>query len=99
MRISDWSSDVCSSDLAAGELKFASRIEMALGVVIGAVTFSGSLIAFAKLQALMSGNPIVFPGQHPLNALIGAVIVALIVWFCATPEPSVFWLMTEIGRT
>ena len=82
---------------AAGQLKFASRIEMALGVVIGAVTFSGSIIAFAKLQALMSGNPIVFPGQHALNAAIGAVIVAMIVWFCMTPEPSVFWLMTGLA--
>jgi H+-translocating NAD(P) transhydrogenase subunit beta len=82
---------------AAGQLKFASRIEMALGVAIGAVTFSGSVIAFAKLQALMSGNPIVFPGQHALNAAIGAVIVAMIVWFCVTPDPSIFWLMTGLA--
>jgi NAD(P) transhydrogenase subunit beta len=45
----------------------------------------------------MSGNPIVFPGQHALNALVGAVIVAMIVWFCATPEPSIFWLMTGLA--
>jgi len=82
---------------ASGQLKFASRIEMALGLVIGAVTFSGSVIAFAKLQSLMSGNPIVFPGQHALNAAIGAVIVGLIVWFCVTPETSVFWIMTALA--
>ena len=41
---------------------------MSLGLAIGAITFSGSMIAFAKLQALMSGAPITFPGQHQLNA-------------------------------
>lgn len=80
-----------------GALKLVSRIEMSLGVVIGAITFSGSLIAFAKLQALMSGNPIVFKGQHALNALIGLVIVALMVAFCVEPEVNYFWLMTLIA--
>jgi NAD(P) transhydrogenase subunit beta len=82
---------------ATGELKLASRIEMGLGVVIGAITFSGSVIAFAKLRGLMSGNPIVFPGQHPLNALIGIVIVALIVGFAVTPEHWLFWAMTALA--
>jgi NAD(P) transhydrogenase subunit beta len=81
----------------AGQLKVASRIEMGLGVVIGAITFSGSVIAFAKLKGIMSGNPIVFPGQHPLNALVGAVIIALIVGFAVTPELWLFWLMTALA--
>lgn len=88
---------------AAGQLLVASRIEMSLGVVIGAITFSGSLIAFGKLQGLLSGNPVVFPGQHALNALIGAVIVALIVWFVIDesgphgPSATIFWAMTAIA--
>ena len=80
-----------------GALKFASRIEMGIGVVVGAITFSGSLIAFAKLQGLMSGNPIVFAGQHPLNALIGLVIVALIAWFATDAAYPTFWIMTILA--
>ncbi|MEC9346797.1 MAG: NAD(P)(+) transhydrogenase (Re/Si-specific) subunit beta [Pseudomonadota bacterium] len=80
-----------------GQLKLASRIEMGLGVVIGAVTFSGSLIAFAKLQDLMTGNPVTYPGQHPLNALIGVVIVGLIVLFATDPAPEWFWAMTILA--
>jgi len=82
---------------AAGELKLASRIEMGLGVAIGAVTFSGSVIAFAKLKGIMSGNPIVFPGQHPLNAVIGLAIVGLLVYFATAPEVEAFWLMTGLA--
>ncbi len=82
---------------AGGVLKLASRIEMALGVVIGAITFSGSIIAFGKLKGIMSGNPIVFPGQHFLNAVIGLVILALIVLFSMQPDPLYFWLMTLIA--
>ena len=54
-----------------GNVHTQSLIEMSLGLAIGAITFSGSLIAFAKLQALMSGAPIVFPGQHKLNLGLG----------------------------
>lgn len=82
---------------AAGELKLGSRIEMALGVVIGAITFSGSIIAFAKLQELMTGNPITFPAQHPLNALLGLLIVASIVMFCIDVDPTWFWIMTVLA--
>jgi NAD(P) transhydrogenase subunit beta len=82
---------------AAGQLKLASRIEMSLGVVIGAVTFSGSVVAFAKLQALVSGNPVVFRGQHPLNLAIGIAIAVLVVLFCADVSPQWFWLMTALA--
>ncbi len=58
-----------------GNIATASLVEMSLGVVIGAITFSGSVVAFAKLQGLVSGNPLVFPGQHKLNALLGLAIV------------------------
>ena len=82
---------------AGGALKLASRIEMGLGVTIGAVTFSGSVIAFAKLQGVMSGNPIVFPGQHALNALIGLVIIGLLIYFATEPLTSTFWVMTGLA--
>ena len=52
-------------------IKTASIIEMGLGASIGAITFTGSIIAFMKLQGIMSGSPITFPGQHYLNALLG----------------------------
>jgi NAD(P) transhydrogenase subunit beta len=80
-----------------GVLKFASRVEMGIGVVVGAITFSGSIIAFAKLQGVMSGNPIVFPGQHALNAGIGIAILILISWFSSEPTATAFWLMTALA--
>jgi NAD(P) transhydrogenase subunit beta len=81
----------------AGEIFVASRVEMGLGVVIGAITFSGSVVAFTKLQGLVSGAPLVFKGQHALNALIGLVIAGLIVYFCFDQSPAVFWSMTALA--
>jgi H+-translocating NAD(P) transhydrogenase subunit beta len=65
----------------AHHLHTESLIEMSIGLAIGAITFTGSLIAFAKLQALMSGTPIMFPGQHKLNMGLGILIVVLIILF------------------
>ena len=62
-----------SASASPGDIHTQSLIEMSIGLAIGAITFSGSLIAFAKLQALMKGAPITFPGQHQLNlGLAGA---------------------------
>ena len=80
-----------------GAIRTASLIELSLGLVIGAITFTGSIIAFAKLQALMSGAPIVYPGQHMLNLLIGIAIVALMVAFCMSESTTVFWIMTALA--
>ena len=82
---------------AGGELTVLSRIEMSIGIVVGAITFSGSIIAFTKLQGLVSGNPVIFPGQHLLNLAIGLLIVALIVWFCLDLDPTIFWAMTALA--
>ena len=82
---------------SAGEIFISSRIEMGLGVVIGAITFSGSIIAFAKLQGLVSGKPVVFKGQHFLNALIGLAIVVLMIMFCQDQAPYLFWSMTALA--
>lgn len=80
-----------------GEIYIASRIEMGLGVVIGAITFSGSVIAFTKLQGLVSGKPISFKGQHFLNAILGAVIIGLVIYFCIDQSPWVFWSMAALA--
>ena len=80
-----------------GNLKIASKIEMALGVAIGAITFTGSIVAFTKLQGLVSGAPVVFPFQHPLNALIGLVMAGLIAYFCVTESYSAFWALTILA--
>ena len=82
---------------ATGQIFIASRVEMGLGAVIGAITFSGSVIAFAKLQGLVSGAPVSFRGQHFLNALVGLVILGLMVFFTIDQAPWVFWSMTALA--
>ena len=82
---------------AVGDIRFISRIEMSIGVIIGALTFTGSLVAFAKLQELVSGAPLVFPGQHLFNLLVAVAIVALAVIFCIDQSPTVFWIMTALA--
>jgi NAD(P) transhydrogenase subunit beta len=80
-----------------GSIAMGSLIEMGLGVAIGAITFTGSLIAFAKLQGLVSGNPLIFPGQHLLNALLGLGLVGLIVLFAMSESHTLFWALTAIA--
>jgi len=74
-------------------IKTASIIEMGLGVSVGAITFTGSIIAFMKLQGLMSGSPITFPGQHFLNALIGILIISLIGYLILNQSSQIFWIL------
>ncbi len=78
-------------------IRLVSRIELSLGMVIGAITFTGSIVAFTKLQGLVSGSPLVFPGQHLLNLLIGLVIIGLGVYFCIGQSELVFWIMTALA--
>jgi len=80
-----------------GNIKAHSLIEMGLGTVIGAITFTGSVVAFAKLQGLVSGAPLVFRGQHPLNALIGIVLVVLLAWFTLRGHPITFILLIALS--
>ncbi len=70
---------------------------MSLGTAIGAITFTGSIVAFAKLQGLVTGKPLVFPGQHPLNALLGLALAACIVWFFMEQTPLQFWLIVGLS--
>ncbi|MCY4546816.1 MAG: NAD(P)(+) transhydrogenase (Re/Si-specific) subunit beta [Defluviicoccus sp.] len=80
-----------------GDIKTASLVEMAIGTAVGAVTFTGSVVAFAKLQGLVSGAPLVFRGQHPLNAGLGVVLVALVVWLCLAEAPAAYWLIVILS--
>ncbi|MCX8505260.1 MAG: NAD(P)(+) transhydrogenase (Re/Si-specific) subunit beta, partial [Alphaproteobacteria bacterium] len=73
-------------------IKFQSRIEMTLGVAIGAITFTGSVIAFAKLQGLVTGKPLVFAGQHMLNLALGLAMIGSGAWFVVTPDMLPFAL-------
>ncbi len=77
----------------AGAIKTGSLIEMALGAAIGAITFTGSVVAFTKLQGLVSGAPVVFAGQHKLNAALGIALLALIIWLCVSESHAAFWLL------
>ncbi len=81
----------------SGQIKTASLIEMALGAAIGAVTFSGSIVAFAKLQGLVSGDPVVFPGQHWFNLLIGIIILAVGVYFVSQESLEAFWIVVGLS--
>ncbi|HEX6840064.1 MAG TPA: NAD(P)(+) transhydrogenase (Re/Si-specific) subunit beta [Stellaceae bacterium] len=81
----------------AGAIHANSLVEMSLGTAIGAVTFTGSIIAFGKLQGLITGKPLVFPGQHIFNALLGLALIAAIVWFVAGQTAVAFWVIVALS--
>jgi H+-translocating NAD(P) transhydrogenase subunit beta len=80
-----------------GMIRTQSLIEMSLGVAIGAITFAGSLIAFAKLNGNMSGAPIILPARHLLNLLIFGLIIGLIVYFTMDQPHWAFWAITVLS--
>ncbi|MDX2265671.1 MAG: NAD(P)(+) transhydrogenase (Re/Si-specific) subunit beta [Hyphomicrobiales bacterium] len=82
---------------ASGQIATATLIEMALGVAIGAITFSGSIIAFAKLNGNMSGAPILLPSRHLINIALGLGLIVLIVLFCQTQSTTLFWAITVVA--
>ena len=77
-----------------GMIKAASLIEMALGVAIGAITFTGSIIAFLKLDGRMSGKPIMLPSRHLINLCLAGGLVFLIVLFVTLQSHTLFWAIT-----
>ena len=80
-----------------GAIRTQSLIEMSLGVAIGAITFAGSIIAFAKLNGNMSGAPIILPARHVLNLIIITIIVGLIVHFAMNQPHWAFWAITVLS--
>ena len=84
-------------DNKANQIKTLSIVELSIGAVVGAITFSGSVIAFAKLQGIMSGAPIVFKGQHFLNLLIGLIIIAGVTYLCIDQGQNIFWIVIALS--
>jgi len=81
----------------AEKIKLASLIELSIGLAIGAITFTGSIIAWGKLQGTISGKPVVFGGQHTLNGALGALLVLLIILLCVTQSAFFFWLIVLLA--
>ena len=84
-------------DPASNDIATVSRVEMGLGVAIGAITFSGSIIAFLKLSGRMSGAPIQLPGRHVINLALLAAIIVLIGYFVVDSAPWVFFTITALS--
>ena len=84
-------------DADTGRIETATLIEMSIGVAIGAVTFTGSVIAFLKLNGNMSGKPILLPARHIVNALLGIALLVLIVMFCLQQELWQFWAIAGLS--
>ena len=80
-----------------GAIHGQSLIEMSLGVAIGAVTFTGSVIAFLKLSGRMSGAPIILPARHVINIALAVALVVLIVWFFKAQLHIAFWLIAAVS--
>src|SRR5262249_30598426 len=76
-----------------GAIHKSSLVEMSIGVAIGAVTFTGSVIAFLKLSGRMSGAPIILPARHAINVALALAIVVLIVLFARAESHVAFWLL------
>jgi NAD(P) transhydrogenase subunit beta len=82
---------------SSGTIKGASLFEMSLGVAIGALTFTGSVIAFLKLDGRMSGKPIMLPQRHAINIALGVILVVLVAIFIGTQSKAVFWMITIVA--
>ncbi len=82
---------------AVGAIKKATLVEMSLGTAIGAVTFSGSIIAFMKLSGRMSGAPILLPGRHFINIALAAALIFFIYGLVVSQSQIDFWLIALIA--
>ena len=80
-----------------GAIHAQALVEMSLGVAIGAFTFTGSVIAFAKLNGNMSGKPIILPARHAIHIVLGVALVVLIYLLTTTGNPVYFWLITVLA--
>ncbi|MEP9399542.1 NAD(P)(+) transhydrogenase (Re/Si-specific) subunit beta [Mesorhizobium sp. KR2-14] len=82
---------------SVGAIHGQALVEMSLGVAIGAITFTGSVIAFLKLDGRMSGKPIMLPARHVINIVLGATLAVLIVLLVVTQSYAVFWLIVALS--
>ena len=80
-----------------GAIHAQALVEMSIGVAIGAFTFTGSVIAFAKLNGNMSGKPIILPARHAIHIVMGVAIVALVWAFTVSADPWLFWAITILA--
>ena len=80
-----------------GDIKIASLIEMSIGTAIGAITFTGSIIAFGKLQGILPGKPLVFPGQHMVNLGLGIALVLCVIWLSVGQSETAFWVIVALS--
>jgi NAD(P) transhydrogenase subunit beta len=80
-----------------GDIHTQSLVEMSIGVAIGAITFTGSVIAFLKLDGRMSGAPILLPQRHAINILLAVLLVVLVVLFVISQNPLLFWLVAIVS--
>ncbi len=80
-----------------GHIHVQALIEMSIGAAIGAFTFTGSVIAFAKLDGRMSGRPILLPARHLIHIAIAVAIVALVWYFTVSQDPMAFWAITILA--
>ncbi|QQR37755.1 NAD(P)(+) transhydrogenase (Re/Si-specific) subunit beta [Devosia oryziradicis] len=80
-----------------GDIHAQALVEMSIGVAIGAFTFTGSVIAFAKLNGNMSGKPIILPARHAIHIVMGVAIVLLIWAFTVSADPWLFWAITILA--
>jgi len=82
---------------SVGDIHKASLVEMSIGVAIGAVTFTGSVIAFLKLDGRMSGKPILLPLRHLINIVIAVLLVLCVVWFVRRESYAAFWILALLS--
>jgi len=80
-----------------GDIHGQSLVEMSIGVAIGAITFTGSIIAFLKLDGRMSGKPILLPQRHVINGGLAVLLVLLIIFFVMTQSPVLFWIIAFLS--
>jgi NAD(P) transhydrogenase subunit beta len=80
-----------------GAIRVASLVEMSIGAAIGAITFTGSVIAFAKLSGRMSGAPILLPARHFINIALAIALIACIVLFCQEQAAIYFWAIVALS--
>ena len=91
---------VASSELRSadgGALATETAIATVISIAVGAVTFTGSLIAFGKLQTLLPGQPLVYHGSQIVNTALGTALLAFAVWGVITDEPAAFWLVGALA--